>query len=183
MFAYYLGLFLQTTRVWRLIGHCPIRFSASAGGPAAALVWPLPVLAWAHCPGCLRGVPCWSVLENWPVRLAGLLSLCAAAALWTTAYAELGGHWRIGIDPEAPPGFVTAGVYASFRHPVYTAFWLSLLGVFLMAPNLLFAMLWAGGASLIARQAAREEAHLAERFGKAYKDYANRTGRFFPLWY
>jgi len=52
-----------------------------------------------------------------------------------------------------------------------------------MAPNLLFAVVWAGGATAVIAQAHGEEARLVQALGKPYQDYMLNTGRFFPLWF
>ena len=150
---------------------------------ASAFLWPLPMLAWAHCPECFRGLPRLTWLENWTARLGGLLLVCLAGAVVTVAYGELGEHWRIGVDPSDSSGFVRTGIYASVRHPVYASLWLALLGFFLLAPNLLLALLWAIGSSIASAQADREDRHLTQAYGKAYRDYTLATGKFFPLWY
>ncbi|MFW9999681.1 MAG: methyltransferase family protein [Candidatus Hodarchaeota archaeon] len=73
----------------------------------------------------------------------------------------------------------TGGPYKYVRHPMYiakailviffflaTGIWLSLFG----------ALSWLG----LSSQASREEEALEKKFGSAYKDYLNKTGRFFP---
>ncbi|MBI4425613.1 MAG: DUF1295 domain-containing protein [Elusimicrobia bacterium] len=183
---YYFAVAAQTAKVWRKIGRCPIRWPG--GWPerlrvAGTFVWPLPALAWAHCPACFGGLRQFVWLESWPVRLLGLLAACLAGAIVTVAYAELGERWRIGVDPEDRGGFVQTGIYASIRHPVYAALWLVLLGFFLLAPNMLFALLWALGGTAASAQADAEEAHLLDQHGKPYRDYLLMTGKFFPLFF
>ena len=186
MFAYWLGLALQTARVWKRIGRCPIPALTEGGAAntlhaAAAWLWPVPVLSWASCPSCLRGLPRIPPLENWPVRLLGLLALCLSAAMLVTAGAELGDSWRMGVEQDAPVRLSRTGIYGSIRHPMYGGGWLALFGMFLLAPNLLFAMLWCAGSSLVIVLAEREDRELEERLGDEFRDYASRTGRFFPL--
>lgn len=185
--AFYLTILYQIARVWRRIGHSPL---PALSGPwseklhlAGAFSWPLLVLAWSYCPRCFEGLPRIAALENWPARLAGLLCLCLGASILWTSLLELGDSWRIGNDPAAPATFIRTGIYSSVRHPIYGAAWLCLLGIFLMAPTLLFALLWSGGSTVLLLQTAREERFLSERLGKPYLDYMKSTGRFFPLWF
>lgn len=185
-FMYWFGLAAQIFRVRRKLGRSPVMWGATPLERVrvlGAFLWPLPALLWAHCPGCFHGLPRFAFLENWPVRLLGLLFVCLAGAVVTIAYGELGEHWRIGIDPAPSEGFVSSGIYSSVRHPVYAALWLVLMGFFLLAPNLLLALLWAIGSSAASAQADLEDRHLSERFGNAYRDYTLVTGKFFPLWY
>lgn len=185
-FLYYFGLGAQTFRVWRKIGRSPVIWGSSLFERirvAGAFLWPLPVLAWAHCPECFQGLPRFAALENWPVRLLGLLLVCLAGALVSVAYAELSEHWRVGVDPTNTAGFVRTGIYGSIRHPVYAALWLALFGFFLMAPNLFLALVWALGGSAAIAQADLEERHLSLTFGRTYRDYCLVTGKFFPLFW
>ncbi len=186
MLVFYGVVAFQTVRVWKGIGRCPILWGDDRRERLRALAgftWPLIVLAWAHCPECFRFLPSLRILENWPVRLLGVLCLSAGAALQATAYAELGHHWRIGVDPSQPPHLVRTGIYASVRHPVFTALWLMSLGIFLLAPNILFAVLWALGGSILAVQAEHEERFLERTLGDGYRRYKASTGKFFPLVY
>lgn len=188
--SYYIGLLLQALRVWRRIGRCPVPALTEGGARnqahlAAALLWPLPALLWAYDPGRFSRLPALAFLENWPCRLLGLLCLCSACAAAASALAELGEAWRLGVErapvPLPSPGFVRSGIYGSIRHPIYSAVWLGSLGFFLMAPHLLFALLWAGSGAALLAQALHEEKALARRLGRPYQDYLARTGRFFPI--
>ncbi|MBI4348731.1 MAG: isoprenylcysteine carboxylmethyltransferase family protein [Elusimicrobia bacterium] len=183
---YYFGVGAQIVRVWRRIGRSPVMWGTTPLEKVrvlGAFLWPLPVLLWAHCPECFRGLPRFPFLESWPIRLIGLFLVCLAGAVVTIAYGELGDFWRIGVDPGSGDGFVRTGIYGSVRHPVYAGLWACLLGFFLLAPNLLFAILWAIGSSAASAQADFEDRHLTQRFGKAYRDYSLITGKFFPLWF
>ncbi len=185
-FMYWFGLAIQIFRVRRSLGRSPVMWGTTLFERVrvfGAFLWPLPALTWAHCPECFRGLPHFGFLENWPGRLAGLLLVCLAGAIVTIPYGELGEHWRIGVDPSQTAGFVRTGIYSSIRHPVYAALWLVLLGFFLLAPNLLLAILWALGSSAASAQADLEDRWLTQRFGKAYRDYTLMTGKFFPLWF
>lgn len=85
--------------------------------------------------------------------------------------------------PCAAPALVTSGIYGAIRHPMYSSGWLALLGIFLLAPNLLFAILWAVGAAGLLALARREEDHLERTLGDKYRRYERQTGRFFPLFF
>ncbi len=103
--------------------------------------------------------------------LAGLLFL-----LWSLA--SFGRSFRVGIDDENPDELVTGGVFAWSRNPIYVAFWLILLGQFLVLPNWLLLVYLAAATWLFHRQVRREEAYLAERYGAEYADYCRRVGRY-----
>jgi protein-S-isoprenylcysteine O-methyltransferase Ste14 len=103
--------------------------------------------------------------------LAGLLVL-----LWSLV--SFGRSFRVGIDDENPDRLVTGGVFAWSRNPMYVAFWLILLGQFLVLPNWLLLVYLLAATWLFNRQVKREEAYLAQRYGSDYADYRGRVRRY-----
>jgi protein-S-isoprenylcysteine O-methyltransferase Ste14 len=103
--------------------------------------------------------------------VAGLLFL-----LWSLV--SFGRSFRVGIDDENPDKLVTGGVFAWSRNPIYVAFWLILLGQFLVFPNGLLLIYLAAATWLFDRQVRREEASLAQRYGAPYADYCGRVRRY-----
>ncbi len=75
---------------------------------------------------------------------------------------------------------VTEGIYTVVRHPQYLGFLLVTLGQFLVWPTIPTAILWPLLALLYYRQAKREEAVLAEKFGDRFQAYARKTPMFVP---
>jgi protein-S-isoprenylcysteine O-methyltransferase Ste14 len=75
---------------------------------------------------------------------------------------------------------VTAGPYRWVRHPFYVATALLLLGSSLLAANWFVLACGVLTFTLLAIRLKREEDRLLERFGAAYRDYRERTGRFLP---
>jgi protein-S-isoprenylcysteine O-methyltransferase Ste14 len=75
---------------------------------------------------------------------------------------------------------VKNGPYSRVRHPSYTSYILSFLGLLLMIPSVTTALLLVGipGYYTVAMV---EERHLVQHFGKAYEEYMGETGRFFPV--
>jgi protein-S-isoprenylcysteine O-methyltransferase Ste14 len=114
--------------------------------------------------------------------------LSAAGAIMAAAGAALGlaGHWALkrrgaDVDPSQPVMvLVTDGAFGWTRNPIYLGLWIALGGV-----SLIFAFDWlliltplAWG--LVSRAVVRsEERYLAQRFGKAYRDYKRRVPRYF----
>jgi protein-S-isoprenylcysteine O-methyltransferase Ste14 len=103
--------------------------------------------------------------------LTGLLFL-----FWSLV--SFGRSFRVGIDDENPDKLVTGGVFAWSRNPIYLAFWLILLGQFLVFPNWLLLVYLAAATWLFHRQIRREEVHLAQRYGAQYADYCARVRRY-----
>ncbi len=183
--AYYFWLTIQTIRIWRQIGRCPIP-AFSVGGTrnwlhaGIGFIGPLPFLIWAYDPSRFSRLPEWGRLENWPVRLTGLLILCSGASVLAAAVADLGDSWRMGVEPGSPVKLVTSGIYGSIRHPIYGGIVLALTGMFLLAPNLAFASLLAAGSCGAVLQARHEDRFLESVLGEDYRAYVRRTGRLFP---
>ena len=75
---------------------------------------------------------------------------------------------------------VTVGPYRWVRHPFYVATALLLLASSLLAANWFVLACGALTFTLLAVRLKREEERLMERFGAAYRDYRERTGRFLP---
>ena len=103
--------------------------------------------------------------------LAGLLLL-----FWSLV--SFGRSFRVGIDDETADKLVTGGVFAWSRNPMYVAFWVILLGQFLVFPNGLLLIYLAAATWLFHRQVGREEAYLAQRYGAEYADYCGRVRRY-----
>src|SRR6185436_11770415 len=82
VFVYYITFLIKTVRVWRNVGRCPIAAFESGGlanilHAAGGALGPLPILAWAWRPSLFSRLSLLS-LDNWPVRMLGLLALCAS---------------------------------------------------------------------------------------------------------
>ena len=113
------------------------------------------------------------------VTLGGAL-LFGGLALLVVAQLELGASWRIGIDPGARAGLVTAGVYRFSRNPIYLGLHISIAGYAVLLPTLLSAALLLGTYLGIRRQTAAEESYLVQTYGEAFRGYARRVGRLLP---
>ena len=75
---------------------------------------------------------------------------------------------------------VTHGPYRWVRHPFYVVVFLWGLSVSLLTANWLLALISVVAVTMLGIRTRVEEAKLSERFGDEYRDYARRTGKFFP---
>lgn len=121
------------------------------------------------------------LLESASVHLAGaaLTILGIAGGLW--AQLSMGNSWRIGVDDSEKTRFVTTGLFAWVRNPIFSFSCLSLLGLVLLVPNvfsILAAFLTLFG--IEAQVRAVEEPYLIRTHGDAYARYAASVGRFVP---
>ena len=74
---------------------------------------------------------------------------------------------------------ITRGPYGWIRHPSYTSYMLSFVGLFLMMPSVVTIVLLVGipGYYLVT---VPEESMLISQFGDEYREYVAQTGRLFP---
>jgi protein-S-isoprenylcysteine O-methyltransferase Ste14 len=116
----------------------------------------------------------------------------AAVALGcATSIALIVAAWRAHRQPPAlwhqnddqPPALITGGAYARIRHPLYSAYLLTLLAAALAVPHPVTALALPSGWLLLAYTARREERRLrASPLGAEYAAYMRRSGRFWPRW-
>jgi protein-S-isoprenylcysteine O-methyltransferase Ste14 len=118
-------------------------------------------------------------LPSW-LRWSGVtLSLLSAPLLiWTLR--TLGPNLTDTVVTRKEHRLVTTGPYHWIRHPFYDAVGLIILGNSLAAAN--WFLLLSGGLAfiLLVVRTGIEEEHLRARFGRAYQEYVERTGRFLP---
>lgn len=114
------------------------------------------------------------------LHYAGLLLIAIACAIFGGAILRLGRSWRIGIDRQNAGELVRSGIYGLVRHPIYLALQLAALGIFGMAPNVIFGISAALVLAGTWRQALAEESFLRECYPESYPGYMRDTGRFLP---
>lgn len=108
----------------------------------------------------------------------GVAFCMAGLLLLFSSLLSFGRSFRVGIDGENPDKLVTLGVFALSRNPIYVAFWIILLGQFLVFPNWLLLVYLAAASWLFHRQVRREETFLAQHYGAEYADYCRRVRRY-----
>jgi protein-S-isoprenylcysteine O-methyltransferase Ste14 len=119
-------------------------------------------------------------LPDW-LRWAGLALGLIGFGLWTWTQAALGKEWSPQLQLREQHRLVTSGPYAWMRHPMYTALFGVVIALALLTANGCFMLLAAAVIAGFVIRAPREERMMLEAFGKEYQDYAQRTGKFFPL--
>jgi len=78
-------------------------------------------------------------------------------------------------------GVVTGGIYNIVRHPQYTSFIVCSLGLLIMWPRFIGAIMFVTMVFAYYLLAKVEERECAARFGQSYIDYKNKTNRFLPF--
>jgi len=114
-----------------------------------------------------------------PVLVLFGLGLLLASLVWTfIAQAQMGNSWRIGIDAGDKTQLVQHGVFRLSRNPIFLGMRVTLLGFFLILPNVVtFATLLLGDA-LMQIQVRLEEEYLRRTHGDDYRKYCQQTRRW-----
>jgi protein-S-isoprenylcysteine O-methyltransferase Ste14 len=108
----------------------------------------------------------------------GVFFCVAGLLLFLLSLVSFGRSFRVGIDVDRADKLVTTGVFALSRNPIYVAFWIVLLGQFLVFPNWLLLVYLAAATWLFHRQVLSEEAYLIRHYGSEYSEYCARVRRY-----
>ena len=108
----------------------------------------------------------------------GALSCLTGLLLLLLSLISFGKSFRVGIDASGPGKLTTSGIFAISRNPIYVAFWLVILGQFLVFPNWIFLIYLAAATWLFHRQVLREEDYLSKHYGRQFSDYSHRVRRY-----
>jgi protein-S-isoprenylcysteine O-methyltransferase Ste14 len=190
-------LALILTVVWLIVviglrGYIAYRQTGSIVGPSRSEVgspawWAKAVssigllLAFAAPIAELAGLEPISVLDHPAVRWAGAGLVVAGILATLGAQQAMGASWRGDVDPDARTPLVTDGPFRLVRNPIFTCTVATAIGLALMVPNVLAAlMLVAFVAGIQIQVRLVEEPYLEGVHGDAYRSYAARTGRFLP---
>lgn len=130
-----------------------------------------------------------SSVFNWPrlgtelfkseiVGWIGVLLCFVGLLMFLFALISFGTSFRVGIDEDHPGELVTSGIFAISRNPIYTAFALILLGIFLMIPNWILILYVVAGYWLFNRQILLEEDSLKKIYGDEYMEYCKKVRRY-----
>jgi protein-S-isoprenylcysteine O-methyltransferase Ste14 len=132
-------------------------------------------------PLSLAWLPDWltrKVVDAMPSKIVGVMLLLAAPVLFAAALRSLGTSWRMGIDRQQPGPLVAAGLYAWSRNPIYTAFFLVIVGAMLIHGRVTVLLLGVALILLIHGVVLREERFLTERYTVDFRDYRERVRRY-----
>ncbi len=108
----------------------------------------------------------------------GIGILCVLGIYWL--FSNIGS----GITPTSATRkehkLSTSGPYRWVRHPLYTVGSTLFISFGMMADNWFIAALGVLAFIGMAARTPKEEANLIEKFGDEYREYMQRTGRYFP---
>jgi protein-S-isoprenylcysteine O-methyltransferase Ste14 len=178
--AYLLISFVvPSIRVYKQTGINPVTFGNSdnahdyIGGVMKLITGILVLTVFFHSlfPGLYNWLVPIPYLQNSIVQVAGLI-LAHLALFWIVlAQQQMKNSWRIGIDEKNKTGLVTHGLFAYSRNPVFLGMLFSVLGLFLVLPNLLTFFVAGSSYIIIQIQIRLEEVFLQKQHGDAYALY------------
>ncbi len=112
----------------------------------------------------------------------GILLIYAGIALRLYAIIVLGAFFTTTVAVAAEQTVIEAGPYRLIRHPSYTGFLITLLGLALSLTNWLSLLVIMGCALIGVSYRIQVEEHvLQEHLGQRYQEYMRRTKRLIPF--
>ena len=119
-------------------------------------------------------------LPGWLAWVGAILFAAASPLLWKT-HQDLGQNWTPTLGLREAHILITTGIFKYVRHPMYAAHLLWAIAQPMLLHN------WIAGFSLLIvtipqflLRIGDEEAMMLDKFGDEYKQYMQKTGRFFP---
>ena len=116
--------------------------------------------------------------------IVGLIIYIAGFGFLMWARRTLGRHWGISTSLQAKlhsdHELIQSKPYAFVRHPMYFGAWVMMLGLLLSYPKWVILILFISMVASLSMRARKEEAVLAERFGKQWEIYKDRTKFIIP---
>ena len=150
------------------------------GGAPNSIPWPpiIYVAAAASAVALNRVRPLCQPLSP-PLRAAGFAVLAAGFALDCSAMLTMRRRHANILPHRAATNLVTTGPFSMSRNPIYLGNTVMLLGTAAALSNLWFVAMAPCAVFVVTRLAIRrEERHMDENFGTAWRDYTRRVPRW-----
>nr|WP_321453104.1 isoprenylcysteine carboxylmethyltransferase family protein [uncultured Carboxylicivirga sp.] len=94
------------------------------------------------------------------------------------AQRNMANEWRIGIDSENKVNLITKGLFGISRNPIFLGVILVFIGLFLIIPNAVTAIILVSGVLVIQVQVRLEEEFLLKTLGDEYRTYMKKVKRW-----
>ncbi|MDD2285426.1 MAG: isoprenylcysteine carboxylmethyltransferase family protein [Paludibacter sp.] len=94
------------------------------------------------------------------------------------AQRNMANEWRIGIDNENKVNLITNGLFGISRNPIFLGVIIVFIGLFLIIPNVVTAVVLVSGIIVIQVQVRLEEEFLIASLGGEYKEYMAKVKRW-----
>ncbi len=112
------------------------------------------------------------------LTMAGVVTLFVALIWISIAQVQMADSWRIGIDEKNDTELVTKGLFGVSRNPIFLGMQATLVGLFLVMPNLVTLVALALGLVVVQIQVRLEEAFLQGKHGISYAEYCKKVRRW-----
>ena len=112
------------------------------------------------------------------IKILGEAIAVSGLVIFILAFFSFGDSWRIGIDRKTAGQLVTGGIFSVSRNPIYVAFDLIFIAVFLINGTWFFLIFGVLAIFAVHMQTLREEKFLAQRYGEDYERYRQQTARY-----
>jgi|SRR5215217_2038985 len=187
LLAYIIAAFFwRSYEVWKKTGVNPVVFKGSDSAhdfvgrvfKALFAVIVAVVVIYAFIPSAYQYVMPINWLERTWIKLNGIVLLLVSLVWTILAQAQMGNSWRIGIDTEHRTKLVQTGVFRLSRNPIFVGMIVTLLGLFLMIPNVGTLIALLVGIILIGIQVRLEEEYLTSTHGDTYIEYRRKVRRW-----
>ncbi|WP_423128512.1 methyltransferase family protein [Gaoshiqia sp. Z1-71] len=94
------------------------------------------------------------------------------------AQRNMANEWRIGIDNKNKVNLITKGLFGISRNPIFLGIIIVFIGLFLIIPNVVTAVVLVSGLIVIQVQVRLEEDFLLASLGNEYKEYMTKVKRW-----
>jgi protein-S-isoprenylcysteine O-methyltransferase Ste14 len=107
------------------------------------------------------------------------IAVCSVSLVWFGLTLKVFGRsFRVGIDTHTSEKLITNGTFSVSRNPIYLAFIIFFIGIFLSYPNIISSVFLVLITITIHRQILREEKFLKDHYGNEYEEYSKRVRRY-----
>ena len=187
LLAYFTAAFLwRSFVVWKKTGINPVVFKGSGSAhdfigrvfKAVFAFIVVVVVIYAFVPGAYHYLMPLQWFERTGIKSIGIMLLFLSLAWTVLAQAQMGTSWRIGIDSEHRTELVNTGVFRLSRNPIFFGIMVTLLGLFLVVPNVGTLVTLLIGILLIGIQVRLEEEYLTRMHGDKYLEYRRSVRRW-----
>ena len=114
------------------------------------------------------------------LRWLGVIGAVMSLLLLVWAHRSLGSNWSRLLQVRQDQTLVTRGLYQWVRHPMYVVLSGFYVCAALVAANSLIGLVSVGIVIQLYTRIEPEERMMLAHFGEAYRDYMQRTGRWWP---
>jgi protein-S-isoprenylcysteine O-methyltransferase Ste14 len=186
---FYVGaaFFWRSLIVWKRTGINPVVFKTTDSahdyiGRVFRILFALIVIIvlvrsfWPN--GYVLFMPIERLERTW-ITTTGVMMLVLSLVWTVLAQTQMGESWRIGIDQKHQTALVRTGVFGFSRNPIFLGMIITLVGLFLVMPNVLTLLTLLMAVMLIGIQVRLEEEFLLKSHGEDYAVYKRHVRRWF----